>query len=487
MATKKNKLYNNQNIIGINQAMQQANAEFARNNNGTTLNSALTGNTYYRPPYSNTNIPNAPGNAGGGGRGNAVSNVADTSAIQDILPTYSNVTTPELTPISYTPTYGGNYDWDTGASMLSGFGNEAPTTRNVVYNNEFSPESTMSMANDIYNQYYAPMVQQQQEMNTRDYQRAANRSIESVENDRAQIQLQNQAARESTAANTLYQQQQQATAFQQTLDARNLELQNKIQDYQNAWQEVSTYGYVVTDNTANLLGIDPGQQLTTLQYKQIMSGIASSVADAEAQKVQLAQQQDELNLKVQELQQAQDQFKLSYSQTEKQLNNDLYDRLQNMLQRYDTVTPEMASLGRQVGMNLTVGDSTYNYQTSSEKLQNLQNQYGTTVAPDIDTAEKNVSYSNAVQATKSIIDSGLAEIGGGLVSSAWNNPVSDSTALSNWIVTQKANGRSLNDVLRQVAYYPESIEGVKANIITGISVARRNKLQQLITNAYNSI
>ena len=218
-----------------------------------------------------------------------------------------------------------------------------------------------------------------------------------------------------------------------------------------------------------------------------MSGIASSVADAEAQKVQLAQQQDELNLKVQELQQAQDQFKLSYSQTEKQLNNDLYDRLQNMLQRYDTVTPEMASLGRQVGMNLTVGDSTYNYQTSSEKLQNLQNQYGTTVAPDIDTAEKNVSYSNAVQATKSIIDSGLAEIGGGLVSSAWNNPVSDSTALSNWIVTQKANGRSLNDVLRQVAYYPESIEGVKANIITGISVARRNKLQQLITNAYNSI
>lgn len=441
MATKKNKLYNNQNIIGINQSMQQANAEFARNNNGTTLNSALTGNTYYRPPYSNTNIPNAPGNAGGGGRGNAVSNVADTSTIQDILPTYSNVTTPELTPISYTPTYGGNYDWDTGASMLSGFGNEAPTTRNVVYNNEFSPESTMSMANDIYNQYYAPMVQQQQEMNTRDYQRAANRSIESVENDRAQIQLQNQAARESTAANTLYQQQQQATAFQQTLDARNLELQNKIQDYQNAWQEVSTYGYVVTDNTANLLGIDPGQQLTTLQYKQIMSGIASSVADAEAQKVQLAQQQDELNLKVQELQQAQEQFKLSYSQTEQQLNNDLYDRLQNMLQRYDTVTPEMASLGRQVGMNLTVGDSTSNYWTTSENLQNLQNIYG----PNNITGVQQASVLQQHTMIANDIQSKVAQLNTGM-STGIQNP----QTFANWITPLLQAGLSTDDIMKQL-------------------------------------
>lgn len=205
-----------------------------------------------------TNVgPNAPyGNASGGGRGNYVDNSIPTFNITYEPPSTSTIT-PTLSPISYNPTDPSSYGWDTGATLLAGYGNEAPSTRNIVYNNEFSPESTMSMANDIYNEYYAPMVQQQQEMNTRDYQRAANRSIASVESDRAQIQLQNQAAREATAANTLYQQQQQAAAFQQTLDARNLELQNKIQDYENAWEEVATYGYVVTENTANLLGIDP--------------------------------------------------------------------------------------------------------------------------------------------------------------------------------------------------------------------------------------
>ena len=470
--------YNN-NIANINNAMNNANREFANNNNGNTLNSAITNNTYYRP-YGASNQPTSWNNS-------VVNNLPSQDYIQDTLPTYNNINSaPTLSPISYNPTNPSSYGWDTGASLLAGYGNEAPSTRNVVYNNEFSPESTMSLANDIYNEYYAPMVQQQQEMNTRDYQRAANRSIASVESDRAQIQLQNQAAREATAANTLYQQQQQAAAFQQTIDARNLELQNKIQDYENAWQEVSTYGYVVTENTANLLGIDPGQQLTTLQYKQIMSGIASSVADAEAQKVQLAQQQDELNLRVQELQQSQEQFRLNYEQTQQNINNDLYDRLQNMLQRYDTVTPEMVEMGRQVGMNLTAGDPTYNYQTSSEKLQNLQNRYGTDYAPNLETAEENIAYENTIQNINNIINNGISELDGGLISNRWNNPVSDTNALANWIYTQKANGRSLSDILQQVAYYPESIGGVKANIITGISVSRRNKLQQIITNAYNS-
>lgn len=217
-----------------------------------------------------------------------------------------------------------------------------------------------------------------------------------------------------------------------------------------------------------------------------MSGIASSVADAEAQKVQLAQQQDELNLRVQELQQSQEQFRLNYEQTQQNINNDLYDRLQNMLQRYDTVTPEMVEMGRQVGMNLTAGDPTYNYQTSSEKLQNLQNRYGTDYAPNLETAEENISYENTIQNINNIINNGISELDGGLISNRWNNPVSDTNALANWIYTQKANGRSLSDILQQVAYYPESIGGVKANIITGISVSRRNKLQQIITNAYNS-
>ena len=242
--------HSNNNIVNINNAMNNANREFANNNNGNTLNSAITNNTYYRP-YGGSNQPTSWNNS-------VVNNLPSQDYIQDTLPTYNNInSTPTLSPISYTPTDPSSYGWDTGASLLSGYGNETPSTRNVLYSNEFSPESTMSLANDIYNEYYAPMVQQQQEINTRDYQRAANRSIASVESDRAQIQLQNQAAREATAANTLYQQQQQAAAFQQTLDARNLELQNKIQDYENAWEEVATYGYVVTENTANLLGIDP--------------------------------------------------------------------------------------------------------------------------------------------------------------------------------------------------------------------------------------
>lgn len=254
MALNRRKRYSTRNynnsIVDINNAMRQANQEFANDNNVSTLNSAITNNTYYRP-YTSNNQPASWNNS-------VVNNLPTQDYIQDNLPTYTNIdSSPTLTPISYNPTDPSSYGWDTGATLLAGYGNEAPSTRNIVYNNEFSPESTMSMANDIYNEYYAPMVQQQQEMNTRDYQRAANRSIASVESDRAQIQLQNQAAREATAANTLYQQQQQAAAFQQTLDARNLELQNKIQDYENAWEEVATYGYVVTENTANLLGIDP--------------------------------------------------------------------------------------------------------------------------------------------------------------------------------------------------------------------------------------
>lgn len=423
--------YNN-SIIDINNSMVQANQEFANNNNNiSTLNSAITNNTYYRPNSSNTYNSRAPyGNDSGGGRGN----YADSS-IPTFNITYEPPASPTLSPISYNPTDPSSYGWDTGATLLAGYGNEAPSTRNIVYNNEFSPESTMSMANDIYNEYYAPMVQQQQEMNTRDYQRAANRSIASVESDRAQIQLQNQAAREATAANTLYQQQQQAAAFQQTLDARNLELQNKIQDYENAWEEVATYGYVVTENTANLLGIDPGQQLTTLQYKQVMSGIANSVADAEAQKVQLAQQQDNLNLRVQELQQEQEQFRLNYEQNQQSIDNNLYTRLTDMLQRYDNVTPEMSALARQLGINLTVDDPTSKYWTTREQLENMQNQLGTDIAPTITQGQQYIQN----QLIASQIQDDLTEMTG---SSGVKNP----STFSNWILNLLNSGMGPEDI-----------------------------------------
>lgn len=454
MATKKTRLYDNPNaileslyagatyrnavtptnIIGINQAMQQANAEFARNNNGTTLNSALTGKTYYRP-YSNTSIPSNTG----------VSNVVqtptiDTANTQDNL-NYSNITNPEFSPINYTPTYGGNYDWDTGANMLSGFGAENPSTRQVLYNNEFSVDSTMSRANDVYNEYYAPRVQQQQAQNETTYQRNTNRAIDNVTNDRAAIQLQNQNARDVAAANTAYQQQQQIQAFQDTINARQLELNNKIQDYSNAWQEVSTYGYVVTENTANLLGIDPGQQLTTLQYKQIMSGIASNIAAAEASKVQLQQEQDNLNLKAKELEQNRIKYTYDIRNSQIQADSTIYNRLTDMLQRNATVTPAMVALGQQVGMSLTAGEPTSKYWTTAEELQNYQNVYGQDTASTVSQAKQ--AQTNAVISNN--IQSLLSQVTGRV-----NTGIQNPQTFANWITPLLQSGMSADNIKKQL-------------------------------------
>lgn len=153
-----------------------------------------------------------------------------------------------------------NYDWGDGSEYLSP---DNPMVRPVFYENEFSPDRTMSIASDVYNQYYAPIVQEQQEATTQAYRDSAAEAAATAgaagmaTGSRGAVQLANQANREATAANLQYQQQMQLQAFQDTLNARSLELQNKELDYQNAWQEVSQYGYVVTENTGNLLGIQP--------------------------------------------------------------------------------------------------------------------------------------------------------------------------------------------------------------------------------------
>ena len=299
------------------------------------------------------------------------------------------------TNVTTTPTYEQpyairNYDWGDGSQYLTP---DNPLVRPVVYQNEFSPESTMSIANDVYNEYYAPIVSEQQRQTTQEYRNTAEEAAATAgaagmaTGSRGAVQLMNQANREATAANLQYQQQMQLQAFQDTLNARQLELENKIQDYQNAWQEVSQYGYVVTENTGNLLGIEPGQQLTTYAYKQAMSDIAANVANINAQKVQLNQQQQELDQNWAQFQESirqyekdfaenQRQFDMSYELESQQVDSTIYSRLVDMLGRYNTVTPEMASLGQQVGMNLTVGASTSNYLTEAERLANNESAYG---------------------------------------------------------------------------------------------------------------
>lgn len=255
------------------------------------------------------------------------------------------------------------YKWDTGANLLAP---DSPLIQSVNYNNEFSPENTSAMANNIYNEYYAPLVQQQQKLNTQAYRDAAATATAQAgaagmaTGSRGSIQAMNQANREAQDANLTYQMQQQVQAFQDTLNARNLELQNKIQDYANAWEEVSQYGYVVTEKTGQLLGIQPGQQLTTTEYKNIMSTIAARTAEAEAQKVTLAQNQQQLEISAQ--------------YQKEQVTNTLYNRLIDMLSRYETVTPEMVELGKQVGMAMQVGDYTTNYMSEAEIQANTQNQ-----------------------------------------------------------------------------------------------------------------
>lgn len=303
-----------------------------------------------------------------------------------ISSTSSSVTTP-----TYEQPYAiRNYDWGDGSQYLTP---DNPLVRPVVYQNEFSPESTMSIASDVYNEYYAPIVNEQQRQTTQEYRNTAEEAAATAgaagmaTGSRGAVQLMNQANREATAANLQYQQQMQLQAFQDTLNARQLELENKIQDYQNAWQEVSQYGYVVTENTGNLLGIEPGQQLTTYAYKQAMSDIARNVADINAQKVTLNQQQQQLDQNWAQFQESirqyekdfaenQRQFDLSYELESQQVDNSVYTRLVDMLGRYNTVTPEMASLGRQVGMNLTVGSSTSNYLKEKERLENNESAYG---------------------------------------------------------------------------------------------------------------
>lgn len=166
-----------------------------------------------------------------------------------------------------------------------------------------------------------------------------------------------------------------------------------------------------------------------------MSGIASSVADAEAQKVQLAQQQDNLNLRVQELQQEQEQFRLNYEQNQQSIDNNLYTRLTDMLQRYDTVTPEMTSLARQLGINLRTGDATSNYWTTREQLENMQNQLGTDIAPTISQGQQYIRN----QLISQQIQEDLTSMTG---SSGVKNP----STFANWILNLLNSGMGPEDI-----------------------------------------
>lgn len=270
-------------------------------------------------------------------------------------PTQSNVT-----PVSEVLR---NYNWNTGSQYLQP---DNPLIQPVQYNNEFSPETTAQMSNAIYNQYYAPLVEQQQKLNTQAYRDAAQTATAQAgaagmaTGSRGAIQAMAQANREAQESNLTYQLQQQQQAFKDTLDARKTELENKKLDYENAWEEIAKYGYVVTDKTGQLLGIQPGQQLTSMEYKTTMTNIAKAVADMEAEKVKLAQNQQQIEL-----------TKQSQQET---VNNTLYNRLIDMLSRYDTVTPEMAAIGAQVGMRMTVGDYSTNYMSEAEINASKNNQ-----------------------------------------------------------------------------------------------------------------
>lgn len=375
----------------------------------------------------------------------------------------------------------GDYNWGDGSQYLTP---DNPLVRPVVYNNEFSPASTMSIASDVYNEYYSPIVQEQQRQTTQAYRDSAEEATAvagaagMATGSRGAIQLANQANREATAANLQYQQQMQLQAFQDTLNARQLELENKIQDYQNAWQEVSQYGYVVTENTGNLLGIQPGQQLTTYAYKQAMSDIATNVANINAQKVQLNQQQQQLDMDWAEFQESirqyektfaeqQRQFNLGYDLDKQQADSSIYSRLVDMLGRYDTVTQEMANLGAQVGMNLTVGSSTANYLTEAERYANNEaaignQQYYNTIQ------QQNLanSYLQAIQSTGKI---GNASQFAALLAQWKTQGVSPNQAM-NYIDNKDymvGDNLTMNDVLGNVKGSKDAAKALAYQILGG--------------------
>lgn len=353
-----------------------------------------------------------------------------------------------------------NYDWDTGAGLLTP---DSPLIQPVVYKNEFSPESTMSMAQDIYNEYYADIVAQQQKKNTQAYRDTAADAAATAgaagmaTGSRGSVQLQNQANREAQEANLAYQQQQQLQAFQDTLNARQLELQNKVADYENAWQEVQQYGYVVTEKTGQLLGIVPGQQLTTLDYKTTMSNIAQAVANAEAEKVRLNQQQQQLDMAWAEFQEGIRQYEKDYALNEFQVKNTvtntLYERVVDMLGRYDTVTPALAALGAQVGMNMQVGSSTAQYMSEAEILAQRNNE--TSFTNNMTLEQMATSFLPTIK-----------QIGG----------VSNPATFANWVASQVASGASANTI-------QGNIDRMSGEELTAIGINDDNTSKKRAMNA----
>lgn len=386
-----------------------------------------------------------------------------------------------------------NYDWGDGSEYLTP---DNPLVRPVVYENEFSPSSTMSMASDIYNEYYAPIVAEQQKQTTQEYRNTAQEAAATAgaagmaTGSRGAVQLANQANREATAVNLQYQQQMQLQAFQDTLNARQLELENKIQDYQNAWQEVTQYGYVVTENTGNLLGIQPGQQLTTYNYKKAMSDIATNVANINAQKVQLNQQQQELDQNWAQFQESirqyekdfaeqQRQFGLNYElnkkSTESQYDSTIYTRLIDMLGRYNTVTPEMANLGAQVGMNLTVGTSTANYLTEAERAAANEASYtNQAYVSNAQLKELAQNYMPIVQSSGKI---GNAAQFASILAQWKSEGVSPLAAINkindrkNQTVSVNGVDYNLGDVIGNVKGSTDAAKQLASNILSGSSTA----------------
>lgn len=424
--------------------MQLPNVQLMQNNNKLSSNSYVGTSAVVKPGIpeyyyanKNTNINN-----------NYVSNVPQGGTSTNVGYSYSK-------PNAIT-----NYDWDTGAGLLTP---DSPLIQPVVYKNEFSPESTMSMAQDVYNKYYADMVAEQQRKNTQAYRDTAAEAAATAgaagmaTGSRGSVQLQNQANREAQAANLEYQQQQQLQAFQDTLNARQLELQNKIADYENAWKEVQQYGYVVTEETGKLLGIKPGQQLTTLDYKTTMSNIAQAVANAEAEKVRLNQQQQQIDAAWAEFQEGIRQYEKDYALNEYQVKNSvtntLYERLIDMLGRYDTVTPEMAALGAQVGMSMQVGSSTAQYMSEAEIQAQRNNETSFT------------NNATLEQMATSFIPS-LKQIGG------INNP----SKFANWLAQQVANGSSAIEI-------QQLIQNTKGDALAELGIANTNSAKEAAKSA----
>lgn len=369
-----------------------------------------------------------------------------------------------------------SYDWGDGSQYLTP---DNPLVRPVVYNNEFSPESTMSIASDVYNEYYSPIVQEQQRQNTQAYRNAAQEAAAvagaagMATGSRGAIQLANQANREAQQTNLQYQQQMQLQAFQDTIDARSLELQNKIQDYQNAWEEVSQYGYVVTEETGALLGIQPGQQLTTLNYKTAMSDIARNVAEINAQKVQLDQQQQQLDQAWIQFQEGVRQYEKDFAENQRQfdlsyrLNKDttIYDRLTDMLSRYDEVTPEMAMLGAQVGMRMTVGDKTIEYMSEMDRLENtkasMENQ---TYVDNYYKQQLASQYMTSVQSTGRI-----------------TNAAQFSSVLADW-ATQGLSPTAAMEMIDNNSVVPVGGEKIALEDIIGKSNKSKDAAKQLVSS-----